>query len=271
MSNAKDNVGKIIDILTKRTADWIDDAHFEKVDWRRLFPYVAIILLMSVTISHEAKYAGSFEPPDLEYVGWPYAIAINLSIIISEFFVRWKTTRKWAWISFCVFTIMSGGMNSAWVRPWDLGGIDAFFAWSYALFPTLGIVSLGFLASSTAKLSDATEKRWENEYKKAKAKEKELKAKLKLKLNANAKAKPNVSAKAVVKDESETEKSKGERARKKKLNKVKVKQKYRKSPNAARKQIAKEIGISPQYVSTLLAELEAEGKIKIDGRTVNVL
>lgn len=140
-----------------------------RIDTRRLAPVFVIGLFIVVTISHEASYAGSFEKEGYEFVGWPYAIAMNLSILIAEYFTRWTTTRTWAWRAFYIVAIGSGLMNVAYIRPWELDGMDELFAWIYAILPTVIIIFLGFLSSSVGKLAGAQEARWKTQDEKADA------------------------------------------------------------------------------------------------------
>ena len=133
----------------------------KRIDNRRFAPLFVIGLFVLVTISHEAFYAGSFEHEGFKVIGWPYAVGMNMSILIAEYFTRWSTTRKWAWAAFYVVSIGSGMMNVAYVRPWTVIGIDGFFAWIYAILPTVIIIFLGFLSSSVGKLASSQEARWE--------------------------------------------------------------------------------------------------------------
>lgn len=131
-----------------------------RIDARRFLPLFVIGLFIAVTITHEAYYAGSFEQEQYRLIGWSYAIAINLSILVTEYFTRWKTTRRWAWLAFCTATIGSGMMNIAYIRPWELVNVNSLFAWVYATLPTIIITLLGFLASNVSKLAGAQESRW---------------------------------------------------------------------------------------------------------------
>lgn len=143
--------------------EFLDSLEWRKKrrDSRRLYPLLTIALFIAVTITHEATYASSFEQAGFRFIGWPYAIAINISILVTEFFLQWKTTRRWAWIGFGISTIGSGMMNVAYVQPWLRA--DAFFAWVYALLPTAIIVVLGFLSSGAGSLASRQEARWEKE------------------------------------------------------------------------------------------------------------
>lgn len=134
-----------------------------RIDTRRIWPLSVILLIVLVTITHEAKYAGDFEVIGLQFIGWFYAIAINMAIIVSEYFTQWKSTRKPAWIVFGIATVGSGALNIAYVKPWNNSGFDAVFAWIYSLLPTILIVFLGFLSSNVAKIARTQEARWERE------------------------------------------------------------------------------------------------------------
>jgi len=146
----------IVDILTD-----IKDKRIKRMDTRRVWPLLVILIIVSVTIVHEATYAGSFEAPGYEFIGWPYALAINLAIIVGEYFIQWKSARIAAWATFIIATLGSGALNIAYVRPWEYSGFDAFFSWIYALLPTIIIVCLGLLASNVAKIAKTQEARWE--------------------------------------------------------------------------------------------------------------
>jgi hypothetical protein len=139
------------------------DRKMKRIDTRRVWPLLVIVLIVSVTITHEATYAGSFESDGYQFIGWPYALAINLAIIIGEYFIQWKSARIAAWATFIIATVGSGALNIAYVRPWEYSGFDALFAWVYALLPTVIIVCLGLLASRVAKIARTQEARWERE------------------------------------------------------------------------------------------------------------
>ena len=137
--------------------------NIKRIDTRRLWPLFVIVMIVSVTITHEAEYAGTFEIEGLENIGWRYAIAINLAILVGEFFTSWSTTRKFAWSVFIASTVGSGALNIAYIKPWNSTGPDMAFAWIYALLPTILIVLLGFLSSNVAKIAKTQEKKWERE------------------------------------------------------------------------------------------------------------
>jgi len=109
---------------------------------------------MAVTVAHVASYAGSFEPDGWRWVGWFYALAVDASIAVCAWLTRWKTTRVMAWVGFFAFTVASGALNIAQVRPWDF----ELFTWIYALFPTAAIALLGFLARDAELLAERSEK-----------------------------------------------------------------------------------------------------------------
>ena len=108
---------------------------------------------MAVTVAHVASYAGSFEPDGWRWVGWFYALAVDASIAVCAWLTRWKTTRVMAWVGFFAFTVASGALNIAQVRPWDF----ELFTWIYALFPTAAIALLGFLARDAEELATISE------------------------------------------------------------------------------------------------------------------
>jgi len=136
-----------------------------RIDNRRLWPLLVFFLLILVTISHEANYAASFEVESLQFMGWPYAIALNLAIFVAEYFMRWNATRRYAWITFVLASLGSGLTNVAYIHPWDISGSawNGFFAWIYALLPTLLIIAVGFLSSEVNKMATTQEKRWETQ------------------------------------------------------------------------------------------------------------
>jgi hypothetical protein len=135
----------------------------KRIDSRRFWPLLVFFLLILVTISHEANYAASFEIVSLRFMGWPYAIAINIAIFVSEYFMGWKGTNRYAWWTFIASTLGSGLMNVAYILPWDKSGWNEFFAWIYALLPTILIVFIGFLSSAVNKMAITQERRWETD------------------------------------------------------------------------------------------------------------
>ena len=137
--------------------------NIKRIDTRRFWPLLIIILVVSVTITHEAEYAGTFEQDGLESIGWRYAIAINLAIVVGEFFTSWASTRQWAWAVFFVATVGSGLLNIAYVKPWNISNVDMWFAWIYAVLPTIIIVVTGFLSNKVSKIAKTQENRWEKE------------------------------------------------------------------------------------------------------------
>jgi hypothetical protein len=125
--------------------------------------YLAVILVigtfMAVTVGHVANYAGSFESAGWQLLGWPYALAVDAAIVICAWLTRWKTTRTWAWIGYFAFVLASGAMNAAAIKPWTEPGIEAVFAWIYALFPTAAIGLLGFLARNAEAVAERSKPR----------------------------------------------------------------------------------------------------------------
>lgn len=106
----------------------------------KLFVQITIGAFMLVTVFHVTAYASSFEPVVwLKWLGLLYALAVELSIVVSAYFTRWSSVRAWAWTGFFLFTAASGVMNWGWIEP------DTFDGWIYALFPTTAIALLGFL------------------------------------------------------------------------------------------------------------------------------
>jgi hypothetical protein len=124
----------------------------KSIDTRRFLPALVIGIFMLVTVGHVASYAGGFEPPGWAWLGWPYAIAVDLSIVVAAFFTQWKSTRL-AWWLYAAFVVASGFLNVGAVKPWQRSGFDVASAWVYALFPTLALAGLGFLERDAAKLS----------------------------------------------------------------------------------------------------------------------
>jgi len=141
----------------------IKDHKIKRIDARRIPPLLVILIIVSVTITHEATYAGSFETNGFQFIGWPYAIAINLAIIIGEYFIQWKSSRIAAWATFIIATLGSGALNIAYIKPWEYSGFDAVFASIYSLLPTIIIVCLGLLSSRVGKIAKTQEARWERE------------------------------------------------------------------------------------------------------------
>ena len=113
-----------------------------KIDRRQLAAYAVILFFMAVTVGHVANYAASFESDGWRALGLFYALAIDASIIVCAWLTRWKTTGRWAWIGYLLSVLASGLMNVAQVRPWS----REWFAWVYAVFPTVAQSLLGFLA-----------------------------------------------------------------------------------------------------------------------------
>jgi len=58
----------------------------------------------------------------------------------------------WAWAGYFAFTIASGTLNVAAVRPWAQASAGG--AWVYAVFPTAAIALLGFLARDADALAE---------------------------------------------------------------------------------------------------------------------
>lgn len=112
--------------------------------------YVIVGLLMAVTVGHVAEFTGSLEPGGNRWLGWPYAIAVDLAIAACAWLTTWATTSTWAWVGYVLFVGASGAMNVAHVRPWERGA-DAIGAWIYAVFPTVAQALLGFLARDAGK------------------------------------------------------------------------------------------------------------------------
>jgi hypothetical protein len=116
------------------------------MDNRRKSLVAIIVAFMIVTVPHVAIYAGSFEPPGSFWLGWPYSLAVEASIIVCAYFTKWQTTRVIAWVGYFVFVIASGIMNVGYIQPLT------FPAWTYALFPTAAISLLGLLYRQVDKL-----------------------------------------------------------------------------------------------------------------------
>ena len=119
------------------------------MDRRRLAAYAVVVVFMVVTMGHVAAFTGSMEPEGWAWLGWPYALAVDASIAICAWLTRWKTTERWAWVGYLAFTVASGLLNVAQVRPGSQE--SALGAWVYALFPTFAIALLGFLARDASK------------------------------------------------------------------------------------------------------------------------
>lgn len=111
------------------------------LDRRQLASYAVIAGFMAVTVGHVAAYTGSFEPDGWRWLGWVYALAVDVGIIACAWMTQWKTTHL-AWPAYIILIIGSGLLNVAQVAPWkrDLG------AWIYAILPTVAQGLLGFLA-----------------------------------------------------------------------------------------------------------------------------
>lgn len=121
------------------------------MDNRRKFLIAIIATFMVVTVPHVAIYAGSFEPLDSFWLGWPYALAVEASIIACAYFTKWQTTRVVSWIGYFCFVAASGIMNVGYIEP------ETFPAWTYALFPTTATALLGFLYRQVDRLVQVTE------------------------------------------------------------------------------------------------------------------
>ena len=122
-----------------------------RIDRRQLAAYAVILAFMFVTVGHVASFTGSFEQPGFAWLGWPYALAVDCSIAVCAWLTRWKTTRVMAWLGYFTFVVASGTLNVAAVAPWAQA--QMLGAWVYALFPTLAIALLGFLARDTELLA----------------------------------------------------------------------------------------------------------------------
>jgi len=100
---------------------------------------------MSVTVGRVANYTGSFESAGWRWLGWLYAVSVDVGIIICARFTEWKTTRL-ALPGFVLLVLASGALSIAHVEPWLVG----WGAWVYALLPTVAQALLGFLARDAA-------------------------------------------------------------------------------------------------------------------------
>jgi len=165
MENVSDNMEEIpISQNSLHIFDFLKNIRIKRLDPRRFWPLIVFGLLILVTISHEASYAASFEIGSLEFMGWPYAIAINIAIFVSENFMRLSSVKNRALWVFIAATLGSGLMNVAYIHPWDIvGWQNQLFAWVYALLPTTLIVLVGWLSSGVNKIATSQEKRWETE------------------------------------------------------------------------------------------------------------
>jgi len=118
----------------------------------RLLLVLVVLAFMVVTVFHVQGYASSFEPEGRAWLATSYAVAVDASIVACALLTRYKLTRGWAWAGYFIFTAASGLMNAAAVQPATL------YAWVYALFPTVSIGLLGFLARQTDALVEAERK-----------------------------------------------------------------------------------------------------------------
>lgn len=121
------------------------------MDNRRKSLLLIIFTFMIVTVPHVAIYAGGFEHPSSFWLGWPYSLAVEASIIVCAYFTKWQTTKLWAWVGYFGFVAASGIMNVGYIQP------ETFPAWTYALFPTAAISLLGFLYRQVDRLVQVTE------------------------------------------------------------------------------------------------------------------
>jgi hypothetical protein len=121
-------------------------------DRRQTASYAVIAAFMVVTIGHVAAFTGSMEPDGWEWLGWPYALAVDFSIAVCAWLTRWATTKRWAWLGFFAFAAASGALNVAHVAPWSQR--SPLGAWIYSLFPTAAIALLGFLARDAELLAE---------------------------------------------------------------------------------------------------------------------
>ena len=123
-------------------------SNFMAIDNRKKAIWTIIGLFMIVTTFHVAFYAASFEKEGGTALSWPYALGVDLAIIVCSYFTRWQITKAPAWTGYFVFTLMSGAMNIGWIKPgWDIAAI------SYAVFPTVAIALLGWLFRQVDKLT----------------------------------------------------------------------------------------------------------------------
>lgn len=116
------------------------------MDNRRKSLIAIIVTFMIVTVPHVAIYASSFEPPVSFWLGWPYSLAVEASIIVCAYFTKWQTTKVISWVGYFGFVIASGIMNVGYIQPLTIP------AWTYALFPTAAISLLGLLYRQVDKL-----------------------------------------------------------------------------------------------------------------------
>jgi len=116
------------------------------MDNRRKWIIGSMVPFGLVTIVHVTAYAASFEPSLwTAWLGLPYAVAVEMAIIVAAYFTRWEKTQRIAWAGYFAFVIASGLMNVGYLAPEFTLSVAAVAAWTYALFPTVAIALLGFL------------------------------------------------------------------------------------------------------------------------------
>lgn len=120
------------------------------IDWRKAAIWLLVAIFTVVPIVHVAAFTGGFEPIGFEWLGYVYALGLDFGIAVCAWFTHWATTRRAAWACYFIFVLTDGGLNVAYVRPWDYTNK---FAWLYAIFPTLIVGLLSILARQVDALS----------------------------------------------------------------------------------------------------------------------
>lgn len=215
------------------------------IDRRRIPPALVIGLFMAVTVGHVAGYVAQFEHTGSEWLGWPYALAVDLAIVVCSYFTAWATTRAWAWVGYGAFVAASGIMNVAYVAPWQRP--DWWAAWVFALFPTAAVALAGLLYRRVDQLAGNAERRKERQRDESKP---QSCGKIAAEIAPIAASTPEMSTEA------------------RRLALVDL---WRANPHATFTELAPQFGVSRQTVSNDCAALAQSGAVRRNGNGVEVV
>ena len=113
---------------------------------RQLWAYLAAALWMAVTTPRVALYAATFEREGSRALGWAYALALDVGVLVCMRLTGNQFTERLAWAGYGVGVAAAALMNAAHVRPWERTGWDAVGAWTYTVAPLAAQSALGFVA-----------------------------------------------------------------------------------------------------------------------------
>jgi hypothetical protein len=105
-----------------------------------------IFFLLAVTVTQMGKYLATFAPPDMQWLGYLQAIAIDAAIWRSAWWFRkyrGKKQRRWALVGVLVFTSVSWAYNSAYYN--STGSIHVAQAVLMGAVLPVGVALLSYL------------------------------------------------------------------------------------------------------------------------------